>query len=135
MHMADALLAPGVAAVMYAASGAVAGVSIKKLKLEDEAEKIPVMGVMSAFVFAGQMINYTIPGTGSSGHMCGMLLSAILGPMQGSYPDRNLAISGLILADAPDGTVPCLDMAFYGCFLGYFPIYGPIVKVTGKNES
>lgn len=37
------------------------------------------MGVMGAFVFATQMINFTIPGTGSSGHLCGgMLLSALL---------------------------------------------------------
>ena len=42
------------------------------------------MAVASALVFAGQMINYTIPGTGSSGHMCGgMLLSALLGPQAG----------------------------------------------------
>ena len=39
------------------------------------------MGVMGAFVFAAQMINFTIPGTGSSGHLCGgMLLTALLGP-------------------------------------------------------
>ncbi len=39
------------------------------------------MGVMGAFVFAAQMINFTIPGTGSSGHLCGgMLLAAIVGP-------------------------------------------------------
>lgn len=37
------------------------------------------MGVMGAFVFATQMINFTIPGTGSSGHLCGgRLLSALL---------------------------------------------------------
>jgi len=42
------------------------------------------MAVTAALVFAGQMINYTIPGTGSSGHMCGgMLLSALLGPYAG----------------------------------------------------
>mgnify|MGYP002509053072 CR=1 FL=1 len=42
------------------------------------------MGVMGAFVFAAQMINFTIPGTGSSGHICGgMLLTAMLGPWAG----------------------------------------------------
>ena len=84
MHMADALLAPAVAATMYVASGTVAGVSIHKLKKDDEPQKLPVMAVTAALVFAGQMINYTIPGTGSSGHMCGgMLLSALLGPQAG----------------------------------------------------
>ena len=84
MHMADALLAPAVAAVMYAASGTAAGISIHHLKKDDNPQKLPTMAVTAALVFAGQMINYTIPGTGSSGHMCGgMLLSALLGPHAG----------------------------------------------------
>ena len=69
MHMADALVAPAVAATMYVCSGGVAGFSVKKVRLESDPKKIPVMGVMGAFVFAAQMINFTIPGTGSSGHM------------------------------------------------------------------
>ena len=36
------------------------------------------MGVMGAFVFAAQMINFAIPGTGSSGHIGGGMLLAIL---------------------------------------------------------
>ena len=90
MHMADALLSPAVAVTMYAASAAAAGVSLVQLHKEETAapelakKKLPTMAVMSALVFAGQMINYTIPGTGSSGHLCGgMLLSAILGPWAG----------------------------------------------------
>ena len=69
--MADALLAPAVAATLYVASGTAAGLSIRKLKLEDEPQKLPTMAVTAALVFAGQMINYTIPGTGSSGHRKG----------------------------------------------------------------
>lgn len=64
MHMADALVSPAVAGTMYAVSAAAAGYSIYKVKKEDDASKIPVMGVMGAFVFAAQMINFTIPGTG-----------------------------------------------------------------------
>ena len=84
MHMADALLSPAVAATMYVASGTAAAVSIKKLKKDNDPQKLPTMAVAAAVVFAGQMINYTIPGTGSSGHMCGgMMLSALLGPYAG----------------------------------------------------
>jgi cobalt/nickel transport system permease protein len=36
------------------------------------------MGVMGAFIFAAQMINFTIPGTGSSGHPGGGMILAIL---------------------------------------------------------
>lgn len=43
-----------------------------------------MMGVMGAFVFATQMINFTIPGTGSSGHLTGgLMLTALLGPYAG----------------------------------------------------
>lgn len=90
MHMADALLTPAVAGVMYAASAVVAGASIVELHKEEKqdltsaAKKLPTMAVMSALVFAGQMINYTIPGTGSSGHLCGgLLLTSVPGPWAG----------------------------------------------------
>ena len=63
MHMADALVAPAVAGTMYLLSAGAGGYSIKRVKLEDEGKKIPVMGVMGAFVFAAQMLNFTLPGT------------------------------------------------------------------------
>ena len=53
MHMADALVAPAVAGVMYAASAVTAGVSVHKLRKDDSHEKLPAMAVMSALVFAG----------------------------------------------------------------------------------
>lgn len=71
MHMADALLAPAVAATMCTASAVTVGVSVKTLKKDEATDKLPTMVVTSALVFAGQMINYTIPDTGSSGHLCG----------------------------------------------------------------
>ena len=131
MHMADALLAPAVAATMYVASGTAAGVSIHKLKRDDQAQKLPTMAVTAALVFAGQMINYTIPGTGSSGHMCGgMLLSALRGPQAGFLAVIViLAIQCLFFAD---GGLMALganvwNMAFYGCFVGYYLIWRPIM--------
>lgn len=131
MHMADALLSPAVAVTMYAASAAAAGVSLVQLRREELAapetakKKLPTMAVMSALVFAGQMINYTIPGTGSSGHLCGgMLLSAMLGPWAGFLSMIViLAIQALFFAD---GGLLALganvwNMAFYGCFAEIFP--------------
>lgn len=138
MHMADALLSPAVAVTMYAASAAAAGVSLVQLRREELAapetakKKLPTMAVMSALVFAGQMINYTIPGTGSSGHLCGgMLLSAMLGPWAGFLSMVViLAIQALFFAD---GGLLALganvwNMAFYGCFVGYFLIYRPLMR-------
>lgn len=132
MHMADALLSPAVAATMYACSTVAAGYSVKKIRLENDTKKVPVMGVMGAFVFATQMINFTIPGTGSSGHLCGgVLLSAILGPEAGF-----LTMIGVLLVQCllfADGGVMALganiwNMAFYGCFIGGFLIWKFILK-------
>lgn len=132
MHMADALVAPAVAAAMYAASGAAAGISIKTLRKDDSTRKLPTMAVTAALVFAGQMINYTIPGTGSSGHLCGgMLLSALLGPQAGYLSMVViLTIQSLFFADG--GLLAlganCWNMAFYGCFVGYYILWRPILR-------
>ena len=53
MHMADALLAPAVAATMYAATAVTVGASVKTLKKDEKLEKLPTMAVASALVFAG----------------------------------------------------------------------------------
>ena len=71
MHMADALLSPAVGTTMWAGSLAVLGYASKKLKETIDNKTIPLMGVIGAFIFAAQMINFTIPGTGSSGHLGG----------------------------------------------------------------
>lgn len=132
MHMADALVAPVVAGTMYACSAAAAGYSIKKVKLDEDTKKIPLMGIMGAFVFATQMINFTIPGTGSSGHLCGgILLGALLGPYAGF-----LAMIGVLLIQCllfADGGILALgcnvwNMAFYSCFIGTFLIWRPVMK-------
>ena len=132
MHMADALLAPVVAATMYVASGAAAGFSVHKLRKDDEeVKKLPVMAVSAALVFAGQMINYTIPGTGSSGHLCGgMLLSALLGPQAGFL--SMIVILTIQCLFFGDGGLLALganvwNMAFYGCFVGFYLIWRPIM--------
>lgn len=138
MHMADALISPAVAGTMYACSTVAAAYSVKKVRLETDPKKIPVMGVMGAFVFATQMINFTIPGTGSSGHLCGgMLLTALLGPYASFLTMIGvLLIQCLLFADggllALGGNI--WNMAFYGCFLGYFLIWRPVMK-TGASRG
>ena len=132
MHMADALLAPAVAATMYAASAVTVGASVKTLKKDENSAKLPTMAVASALVFAGQMINYTIPGTGSSGHLCGgMMLSALLGPQAGFLSMVViLTIQCLFFADG--GLLAlganCWNMAFYGCFVGYYLLWRPLMR-------
>ena len=132
MHMADALVAPAVAGTMYVLSASAAGVSVNQVKKEDDPKKIPVMGVMGAFVFATQMLNFTIPGTGSSGHLCGgMMLSAVLGPFGGFLTMIGvLLVQCLLFADGGLLALGCniWNMAFYGCFVGALLIWKPIMK-------
>jgi len=81
MHMADALLSPAVGLTMSAVSVAAIGYAVAKVKKDEFSEKkVPIMGVAGAMVFAAQMIDFTIPATGSSGHIGGgILLAGLLG--------------------------------------------------------
>lgn len=137
MHMGDALISPLVGGTMMVAAASVAAVSIRKVK-DLEEQKIPLMGVMSAFVFAAQMINFTIPGTGSSGHLGGgLLLAILLGPYAGYVSMAAiLLIQALFFADggflAYGSNV--FNMGFYACFIAYPFIYKVITK-KGINRN
>ena len=127
MHMADALLSPVVGGTMLAASVGVAAYSIKKTQNDLDEKKIPLMGVIGAFVFAAQMINFAIPGTGSSGHIGGgMLLAILLGPYAGFLTMASiLLIQALFFGDggllAYGSNV--FNLGFYTCFVAYPLIY------------
>ena len=127
MHMADALLSPVVGGTMLAASVGVAAYSIKKTQNDLDEKKIPLMGVIGAFVFAAQMINFAIPGTGSSGHIGGgMLLAILLGAYAGF-----LTIASILLIQAlffGDGGLLAygsnvFNLGFFTCFVAYPLIY------------
>jgi len=132
MHMADALITPIVGGTMWVASSGTAAYSIKKLKLDLDEKKMPLMGVMGAFVFAAQMINFTIPGTGSSGHIGGgLLLAIILGPYAGFLTMASiLSIQALFFADGGLLALGCniFNLGFYTCFIAYPYIYKGILK-------
>lgn len=81
MHMADALLSPEVGATMWAVSAGAIALGSARLSRERDDRLAPLMGVLGGFLFAAQMINFSIPGTGSSGHLTGgLLLAILLGP-------------------------------------------------------
>lgn len=134
MHMSDALVSPAVGVTMIAVSGAALAYSVVKTKqmnvLEDRT--VPVMGVMSAFVFAAQMINFTIPGTGSSGHIGGgILLAALLGAYPGMISIAAvLLIQCLFFADGGLLALGCnvFNMGVLTCLFAYPLIFQPILK-------
>lgn len=139
MHMSDALVSVAVGSTMTAVSAGLVGYSIKKVKSNElNDQKIPMMGVMGAFVFAAQMINFSIPVTGSSGHIGGgMLLAALLGPFPAFLTLASvLLIQALFFADGGLLALGCniFNMGFYSCILAFSLIYRPILK-KGLNTK
>lgn len=131
MHVSDALIAPPVAAATGLMAISLIAVASRKVKQISRNDIVPLMGVMGAFVFAAQMINFTIPGTGSSGHLIGgILLSAILGPWAAFITLSSiLIVQCLIFADGGLLALGCniLNMAATSCLIAYPLIYKPIV--------
>jgi cobalt/nickel transport system permease protein len=132
MHMADALISPAVGATFWAISGGTIVYSARKLKGETDERRIPLMGVLGAFVFAAQMINFTIPGTGSSGHLGGgMILAVLLGPYAGFLTLASvLVIQALFFGDGGLLALGCnmFNMGFWACFVTYPLIYRKLTK-------
>ncbi|MBQ0064943.1 MAG: energy-coupling factor ABC transporter permease [Firmicutes bacterium] len=140
MHMADALLSPTVGVGMCAISAASIGYSVYKMNKEDVSEKkLPLMAVSGAFVFAAQMINFTIPATGSSGHIGGgILLAALLG----QYPSL-LTLAAVLIIQClffADGGLLALganifNMGVIPCLIIYPLLFKPLLKkgFTKKN--
>ena len=62
MHMADALLSPGVGIALWAASAATLGAASRRVRDRADDRLVPLMGMLGAFVFAAQMVNFSDPG-------------------------------------------------------------------------
>jgi len=130
--MADALISPAVGGTMLAVSAGLIGYCSKKVKAEADERTVPLMGVMGAFIFAAQMINFTIPATGSSGHLGGgLLLAVLLGPHAAFLVISSvLVIQGLFFADGGLLALGCniFNLGFFPAFLAYPFLYKKIVK-------
>lgn len=130
MHMADALLSPAVGATMWVATAATLAACARGVRRQGDDRLIPLMGVLGAFVFAAQMINFAIPATGSSGHIGGgLLLSILLGPQAAFIVIASvLTVQALFFAD---GGLLALganifNLGLFPCLLAYPLIYRPI---------
>ena len=136
MHMADALLSPAVGGVMWAVSaGSIAFCSAKVRSAPDD-RTVPLMGVLGAFLFAAQMINFSIPATGSSGHLGGgLLLAILLGPYAAFLTISSvLVVQALFFADGGLLALGCniFNMGFIPAFIVYPYIYR---KLAGNNPD
>lgn len=132
MHMESALISTAVGGVMMLASTGVTGRTALALRKDDQKTQLPLIAVAGAAVFAAQMMNFTIPGLGASGHMVGgILLAALLGSRAGYLTLASiLTLQCLLFAD---GGLMALganvfNMAALSCLVAFPLIYKPIAK-------
>jgi len=133
MHMTDALLSPAVGGAMCCASAGCVGYAARRLRLDGSGDKkMPILAVMGAFVFAAQMVNFAIPGTGSSGHIGGGVLLAGLvgGPPALLSISVVLVIQALFFADGGLLALGCnvFNMGVVPALVCYPLVFRPIMK-------
>lgn len=130
MHMADALLSPAVGGTLWAASAGIITYCSATVGQKLDERKIPLMGVFAAFVFTAQMINFTIPATGSSGHLGGgLLLAILLGPHAALLAIASvLVVQALFFADGGLLALGCniFNLGLVPAFVAYPLVYKPL---------
>lgn len=138
MHMADALLSPQIGGMFWAGAAGAMAYAARKLRENLDDKLVPLMGVLGAFIFAAQMINFTIPATGSSGHLGGgMILAILLGPYAAFIAMASvLTVQALFFADGGLLALGCniWNLGIYPCFIAYPLIYKPLTRSNNSNR-
>lgn len=132
MHMADALISPVVGGTLWLVSGGLIALCACKAGASPRDNLVPMMGVLGAFIFAAQMINFSIPGTGSSGHLGGgLILTILLGPYAALITISSvLTVQALFFADGGLLALGCniINLGFFPAFVAYPLIYRPVAR-------
>ena len=77
MHIPDGFLSTITSLLFWIVSLVVVGYALSKVNRDLNEKKLPLMGVLAAAIFAGQMLNFTVIG-GTSGHLMGSAIATIL---------------------------------------------------------
>lgn len=137
MHIPDGFLNIATVGTTYAisAGGIANAIRITNQKLGEK--QVPLMGILAAFIFAAQMLNFPIAG-GTSGHLIGAALSAILlGPWASL-----LIMSCVLIAQSlifQDGGLLALganilNMGIVATFSSYY-IYRLVIQIMGNSRK
>ena len=100
LHIPDGFLSVPVAIMAWIITAVFVAVALRVTGRELNERQVPLMGVLAAFIFAGQAFNFPVAG-GTSGHMLGGALAAIL---MGPWPallimTAVIALQGLLFQD------------------------------------
>jgi len=135
MHIPDGFLTTGVSIAAWAASAGGLGYALRRVNKTLGERQVPLMGVTAAFIFAAQMLNFTVIG-GTSGHLLGGALAAILlGPWAGT-----LVLTSVLTVQAllfQDGGLLALganvfNMALVGVLVGW-AVYTLLTRLLGSR--
>jgi cobalt/nickel transport system permease protein len=137
MHVPDNYMSPSTCAVFWAAMLPVWALAVKKIKKEISIQKVPIIGILSAFSFLIMMFNIPLPG-GTTGHAVGAALIAILiGPYAACISITvALFIQAMFFGDGGVLAfgVNCFNMAFVMPFSGYY-LYRLLKNVFGGDDK
>jgi cobalt/nickel transport system permease protein len=137
MHIPDGFLAANTWATAWVISIGTIGYCLKKTAGLLKDRMVPLMGIMSAFIFAAQMINFPVIG-GTSGHLLGGVLAAVLlGPYAGAVVLTCVLIFQCLVFQ--DGGLLALganilNMAIIGTIGGYV-IFNALHKIFGNKKG
>ena len=133
MHLGNGIICPVTGIPMLAIAAGTAFYAFKKANFSKD-RILPAVG-LTALVFALQMINFSIPLTGSSGHIVGgVLLAALIGPYAAFLAmGAILLVQALFFADGGLLAYGCnlFNMGFLACFIAYPFVYKPFAD---KNK-
>ncbi|MDH4207316.1 MAG: energy-coupling factor ABC transporter permease [Anaerolineae bacterium] len=127
MHIPDGFLSLGTAALAWLFAVVALTYAVARTNRQLGEKQVPLMGVMAAFVFAAQMLNFPVAG-GTSGHLLGGALVAILlGPWAGMLVMT--AVVGIQALLFQDGGLLALganitNMGVVACLVGYYVYVG-----------
>jgi cobalt/nickel transport system permease protein len=136
VHVPDGIIATGVWVTLDVVAVGGLGVAVKKVEAQLDERNVPLMGVLGAFIFAAQMLNFPV-GFGASGHIVGGVLAAVvLGPFTGAIVISSVLIIQALLFQDGGLTVlgvNILNMGLISTLLGY-PIYRGIHRLGGESD-
>jgi len=136
MHIPDGFLSTLVAVVLWIVTVVVVGIALKRVSKDLGERQVPLMGVLAAAIFAGQMLNFTVAG-GTSGHLMGAAIATILlGPWAAIIVLTTVVgVQALIFQD---GGLLALganifNMGIVGVLVAHF-VYRSALKLTGGRR-
>lgn len=136
MHIPDGFLSVTVSVIFWILAVIVIAVSLRQVNKELGEREVPVMGVLAAAIFAGQMLNFTVTG-GTSGHLLGAALATILlGPWSAVLVMTCVvSIQALIFQDGGLLVLGAnlFNMAIVGPAVSYL-VYSSIKRLSGGQR-